>query len=152
MGLVWIGNIKQTCHPIYDSICGGCHAWISTQKYNKAPSYTTQIGKIRLWGQNTVGIQLGRQTYPPTWIQKIYTKGGGKIYILCKSSWPHRDVRIRNIISGKVKRYKTNRQWTIYFITAPQTHISNWDPIPEKWYYKYTKMHHTYHNYTLEVV
>ena len=85
-------------------MCGGCHALISTQNTNKTPSCTTKMVNTVLWSQKSVGIKWERETYSPTWRQKIYAKYGRKTSILWNNSWLHHASIVRNIISGTLKR------------------------------------------------
>ena len=49
--LVWIENIKNTCHPVYVRICGGRYTQKLAQNTNKR---TTQMGTTILGGQHPV--------------------------------------------------------------------------------------------------
>ena len=44
----------------------------------------------------------------------------------------------------------TNKQWTTYVITVPQTHMKILDSILVTLHFSYTAINQTYHKYTLE--
>ena len=73
-------------------------------KIQQYPSMHKKMRKTILWGQNSVGSKWEQHTYTTIWRQKIYTKGGRKISLLCKSSWPHHAGSVRNISRGTTTR------------------------------------------------
>ena len=86
------------------------HAYISTQNSNTLQASTTQMETTILWVQISVGTQNNPQTYPPTWRQKICTKSGGGISLLCKSSRPHHSGRVRHISNRKIKNKRRHQR------------------------------------------
>ena len=75
-------------------------------KFPHTPRMHRNSGKYKIIGGKSVGRKWDQQTYPLTWKQKIYTKGGRKTSLLYDSSWPHHAGNFRHISSGT---FKSNR-------------------------------------------
>ena len=69
-----------------------------------------------IMGKNSLGSQWEQQSYPPTWRQKIYTKGGRNISLLCNRSWPCHSGSFRHIGCVTIKsnrRHKRSSGWLL---------------------------------------
>ena len=101
--LVLIGNIHKNMSPcLCQDICRVPCMNINT-KFPHSPIMHRTNGRYQIMGKNSVGRKWEIQTYPPTWIQNIYTKGGGDFFYYDIVVDPHNTGSFRHIRGGAVK-------------------------------------------------
>ena len=107
--LFWNDNInKDISTYIWQYIWREQHMNVN-KKYQHPPSRNHINGNNQITETNSLGPQQNLQTYPPTRMQIKYTKCGGKISLLFKSSQPHHAGIIGHISGSTIKRNRIHQ-------------------------------------------